>query len=252
MKISIITVCLNSDETIEDAIKSILAQSYDDIEYIIVDGGSTDETLSIIKKYKDGISQYISEPDKGIYDAMNKGAKLASGELIAFLNSDDTYHDKDTIADMVNFIQRRKLDAGYGDIKYVGANNANRVVRYWKTGEYKKGAFRRGWVIPHPAFFCKREYFEQYGYFESSFKIAADFELMLRLIEKKHIKIGYLPKTIATMRVGGASTNFKGIVQGNIEILKSFRMNNMYCSPLFFLHKPILKLRQLVFRKAKQ
>ncbi len=250
MKISIVTVCLNSDETIEDTIKSVLVQSYDDIEYIIVDGGSTDGTLSIIDKYRDKISKCVSEPDEGLYDAMNKGTKLASGDLIAFLNSDDIYDNKDTIADMTNFIQTRKLDAGYGDIKYVSKNNPNRVVRYWKTGEYKKGSFRRGWVIPHPAFFCRREYFERYGYFESSFKIAADFELMLRFIEKNHIRIGYLPKMIATMRVGGESTNLKGIMRGNIEIMKSFRMNNMYYSPMFFLRKPILKLRQLIFRKV--
>ena len=251
MKITIVTVCLNSDQTIEDTIKSVLMQTYDDIEYIIVDGGSTDGTLSIIERYLDKISQYVSEPDKGLYDAMNKGIKLGTGELIAFLNSDDAYQDKNIITDMVNFIKRRKLGAGYGDVKYVDKDDSNRVVRYWQTGVYRKGSFRRGWVIPHPAFFCRREYFERYGYFESSFKIAADFEFMLRILEKQHIKVGYLPKIIATMRIGGASTNLRGIVRGNVEILKSFRINNMYCSPWFFLYKPLLKLRQLIFRKVE-
>lgn len=249
MKISIITVCFNSAKTIEDTIKSVLSQDYSNIEHIIIDGGSTDGTLPIIKKYRPQISNYLSESDKGVYDAMNKGAKLATGDVIAFLNSDDIYADQDIVSEMVEFIQSNNFDAAYGDVVYVKQDNVNQIVRFWKTGEYIKDSFQHGWVIPHPAFFCKRKYFEQYGYFESSFKIAADFELMLRFIEKNHIRVGYLPKVIATMRTGGAATTFKGRVQGNIEILKSFRMNDMRLSASFFFLKPILKLKQLICRR---
>lgn len=227
-----------------------MSQNYKDIEYIVVDGGSTDGTLDILKKYRSRIHKCISEPDKGVYDAMNKGAKLGTGDIVAFLNSDDLYADQDIVSEMLEFIQSSNLDAAYGDVVYVKKDNVSQVVRFWKTGEYIKDSFRHGWVIPHPAFFCRRKYFEQYGYFESRFKIAADFELMLRFIEKNQIRVGYLPKVIATMRTGGAATTLKGIVRGNIEILKSFRMNDMRLPASFFLLKPVLKLKQLIYRKV--
>ncbi len=252
MKISIITVCFNSSETIEDSILSVLSQNYDNIEYVVIDGGSTDGTLDILEKYQDRIAKCISEPDDGLYDAMNKGAKLATGDVIAFLNSDDFYTDKNIVGGMMEFIKSDNLGAAYGDVVYVKQNNINQVVRSWKTGEYIKDSFRHGWVIPHPAFFCKRKYFERYGFFESDFKIAADFELMLRFIEVNQIRVGYLPKTIVTMRSGGAATTIKGIARGNLEIMKSLRMNGMRLSASFFFLKPALKLKQLICRKVSQ
>ena len=250
MKISIITVCFNSAKTIEDTMRSVLSQDYKNIEHIIVDGGSADGTLDILTKYQGQISRCISEPDKGVYEAMNKGIKLSSGDVIAVLNSDDVYTDQSIVGRMVEFMQSNGLDAGYGDIVYIDQNNTNHVTRFWKTGEYKRGAFCYGWVLPHPTFFCRKEIFEKYGYFNEKFQIAADFELMLRFIEKHRIKVGYLPKVIVKMRAGGKANVLRGIIRGNWEIIGSFRRNNLRLSPWFFVHKPVMKISQL-FRRPK-
>lgn len=250
MKISIITVCLNSVGTIEDTIRSILSQDYEDIEYIIVDGGSSDGTLDILTKYQSRISRCISEPDSGIYDAMNKGIKLSSGDIVATLNADDVYADETIVGQMVEFMQSNGLDAGYGDIVYIDQNNNDHITRFWKPGEYKRGAFYYGWVIPHPAFFCRKQVFERFGYFNDKLQIAADFELMLRFIEKHRIKVGYLPKVIVKMRAGGKANVLRGIIRGNWEIIGSFRLNNLRLSPWFFVHKPVMKISQL-FRRPK-
>lgn len=251
MKISVITVCFNSAKTIEDTIKSVLSQNYNDIEYIVVDGKSTDGTLDILKKYRDQIHRYISEPDNGIYDAMNKGIKSSNGDIIATLNADDFYADETIVGQMVEFVQNNGLDAAYGDLAYIDPNNSNRVVRFWKPGQYNKEAFYYGWVIPHPTFFCRKQVFEKYGYFNNSFQIAADFELMLRFIEKHQIKVGYLPKVIVKMRVGGKANILRGMIRGNWEIIKSFRLNDLRLSPWFFIVKPITKISQLFRRPSK-
>lgn len=222
-----------------------------DIEYIIIDGGSNDGTIEIINKYKHKISSFISEPDKGIYNAMNKGIKAASGYLIAFLNSDDLYATEDVVADIVTFIKHYSLDAAYGDLVYVSRNNPEQVVRYWKTGKYKKGAFQWGWVMPHPTFFCKKSIFENYGYFNDDFRIAADFELMLRFVEKHNINIKYLPKVLVKMMSGGRANKLGGIIRGNWEIISSFRQNNIRLSVMFFLWKPITRIVQLFSRTSQ-
>jgi len=250
MKISIITVCLNSVETIENTIKSVLSQNYNGIEYIVVDGGSTDGTLEILTKYRDRIHKYISEPDKGVYDAMNNGIRLATGDIIATLNSDDLYADETIVSRMVELIQENGLDAAYGDLAYIASDNSGHVRRFWKAGVYKRGAFSHGWVIPHPTFFCRKQVFEKYGYFNEKFQVAADFELLLRFIEKHQIKVGYLPKVIVKMRAGGRANVLRGIIRGNWEIIGSFRRNNLRLSPWFFVHKPVTKISQL-FRRPK-
>jgi len=251
MKISIVTVCFNIAETIEDTIKSVLSQDYEDIEYIVVDGASTDGTLNIINRYKNNIAKVISEPDNGIYDAMNKGLSSSTGDIVATLNGDDIYAEKTTVSRMVEFIQQNKLDAAYGDLIYVDRKKSNSVRRFWKAGPYKKGAFYRGWVVPHPTFFCRKEIYEKFGYFNDKLKIAADFELMLRLIEKHRIKIGYLPKVIIKMSIGGKANVLRGMIQGNKEIIKSFRLNGLRLSPWFFVCKPIIKISQLSGRLRK-
>jgi len=251
MKISIITVCLNSADTIEDTIRSILSQDYKNIEYIIVDGGSSDGTLDILTKYRDQIHEYISEPDKGVYDAMNKGIKLSTGDIVATLNADDVYADETIVGRMVEFMQSNGLDAGYGDIVYIDQNNNNHVTRFWKTGVYKRGAFSHGWVIPHPTFFCRKQVFERFGYFNDKLQIAADFELMLRFIEKHRIKVGYLPEVIVKMRTAGKANVLRGIIRGNWEIVRSFRPNNLRLSPWFFILKPVTKMSQLFRRLSK-
>jgi glycosyltransferase involved in cell wall biosynthesis len=245
MKISIITVCLNSAETIEDTIKSILSQDYKDIEYIVVDGGSTDGTLEIIEKYNGQIHKCISEPDKGIYDAMNKGIKLSTGEIIATLNSDDVYADENVVSKMEEFIQANDLDAAYAGLVYVSRKNPSRVVRVWMPGQYRRGAFSNGWVVPHPTFFCRKKIYEQFGCFNDKLHTAADFELLLRFIEAHRIKVGYLPKVIVKMRTGGKANVLRGMIRGNGEIIKSFRLNGLRLSPWFFIRKPIVKISQL-------
>ncbi|HUU20807.1 MAG TPA: glycosyltransferase family 2 protein [Sedimentisphaerales bacterium] len=248
MKVSIITVCLNSAETIEDAIRNVLSQDYEDIEYIVVDGGSSDGTLDILTKYQSRISRCISEPDKGIYDAMNKGIKLSSGDVVATLNADDMYADETIVGRMLEFIQKNELDAAYGDLAYIDPNNGNHVMRFWKAGKYKRGAFYHGWVMPHPTFFCRKKVFDKYGCFNNSFQIAADFELMLRFVEKHQINVGYLPKVIVKMRTGGKANVLNGIIRGNMEIIRAFRINGLRLSPLFFIFKPITKISQLFMR----
>ena len=248
VKISIITVCLNSSDTIEDTINSVLGQDYKDIEYIVIDGGSRDGTLDILTGYKKQITKYISEPDKGIYNAMNKGIGMATGRVVGFLNADDLYYDESVISQIADTIKQNDYQAVYGDLVYVDRRKTEKVVRYWHAGQYKKGAFRSGWVLPHPTFFCKRELFEQFGYFNENFQIAADFELELRFIEKHQIKIGYIPKVLVKMRKGGKATLVHGIITGNKEILKSFHMNHLKISPSFFILRPIIKIYQLFNR----
>ena len=250
MKVSIITVCFNSTATIEDTIKSVLNQDYKDIEYVIVDGGSTDGTLDIIDRYKNKIAKVISGPDNGIYDAMNKGLRLSTGDVLATINGDDVYAEKTIVSQMAEFIQHNGLDAAYGDLIYVDRYDTGHVKRFWQPGPYKKGAFHHGWVIPHPTFFCRKEIFERHGYYNKNMQIAADFELMLRFIEKHRIKVGYLPEVIVKMRTGGKANVLRGMIQGNKEIIKSFRLNDFRLSPWFFVCKPITKISQL-FRAPK-
>jgi len=231
--------------------RSVLSQDYRHIEYIIVDGGSTDGALDIVNRCADNTVKVISESDDGIYDAMNKGIKLSSGDVIAILNSDDVYINDTVVSEMLDVIAAGNLDAAYADLVYVDRENLDKVVRYWRSGPYKKGAFYYGWVPPHPTFFCKRELFERYGSFRVDYKIAADFELMLRFIEKHQVKIGYLPIPIVKMRTGGKASILQGIIRGNREIVRSFRLNNLRLSPWFFVLKPITKISQLFARPGK-
>jgi glycosyltransferase involved in cell wall biosynthesis len=251
MKVSIITVALNAADTIEATMNSVLDQDYKDVEYIVIDGGSTDGTLDIINSYRDKIAKVISEPDNGIYEAMNKGIKSSTGDIIATLNSDDVYTDQTIVGKVVEFMQSNSLDAVYGDLVYIDQNNAGRVTRFWKAGKYKKGAFSYGWVLPHPTFFCRKIIFERFGYFNDKLQVAADFELMLRFVEKHQIKIGYLPKVIVKMRKGGKANVLRGIIRGNLEIIRSFRRNSVHLSPWFFLYRPITKILQLFARPSQ-
>ena len=248
MKVSIITVCLNSEKTIADTVKSIEEQTYDNIEHIVIDGGSTDGTMEILNNHSDSISKIISENDKGVYDAMNKGLDICTGDVVGFLNADDFYANNTIVSQIVDRLQANDLDAIYGDLVYVDRFDTSKIVRYWKPGNYKKNAFFDGWVMPHPTFFCRKNIYLKHGYYNDNFKIAADFELMLRFIEKHKIKIGYLPEIIVKMRTGGKANILSGIIRGNLEIIRSFRLNGLSFSPKLFLKKPITKILQL-FKK---
>jgi glycosyltransferase involved in cell wall biosynthesis len=248
MRVSIVTVCFNSADTIGQTIRSVQDQEYRRIEHVIIDGGSTDGTIDIVKTFNGRIKKLLSEPDEGIYDAMNKGLHLARGEVIAFLNADDVYASPTVISDVVAALRADHADGVYGDLVYVGRGNSNRVIRYWQAGEYRPRAFHRGWVPPHPTFFCRRDLYRQFGGFNPSYRIAGDFELMLRLIEKHRIRVQYIPKPLVRMRAGGRANTLRGIFQGNREIIQAFRHNDMAFPPAFFVTKFFRKARQLVRR----
>ena len=249
MKISIITAVFNGADAIEDCIESIASQTHKDIEHIIIDGGSTDGTLDVIQRYKDKIARVISEPDRGIYDALNKGIRLATGDIIGFLHADDVYaHDK-VIETAVSQMTRYNVDSCYGDLLYVDKNNTDKIIRYWKSRPYEKGLFKRGWMPPHPTFFVKKEIYDKYGYFNSGFKIAADYELMLRFLEKHKISTHYIPEVLIKMRLGGVSNrSFKNMLIKSSEDYKAWKVNNLNMGFHTILLKNISKIPQFFNR----
>jgi glycosyltransferase len=205
MKVSIITPVLNGQETLEATIGSILCQGHKDIEYIIVDNGSTDGTLDIINKYRNRIAKVLFESERGIYTTMNTGLKNAEGEIIGILNSDDIYANDKVIETVVSQMTEHNTRSCYGDLLYVNKNNMSRTIRHWKSRPYHKHLLKRGWMPPHPTFFVKKEVYDKYGIFDTDFKIAADYELMLRFLEKNKITSHYIPDVLVKMRVGGIS-----------------------------------------------
>lgn len=230
MKVSIITATYNSGKTVRDTIESVLNQSYTDFEYIIKDGGSKDDTLDICREYEpkfEGKMRIMSSPDKGIYDAMNQGFQAASGDVLMLINSDDLFARKDAIELAVrSFQEHPDTDGVYADLYYVSQNNIDNIVRVWKTGEQKP--MRRGWLPAHPTFYVKRECYEKYGYFNLNYPLAADFELMLRFVEKHHIKLYYLQEHLVRMRLGGAtSKNLNNIYKQDVETIKAFKENGL-------------------------
>ncbi|WP_198018167.1 glycosyltransferase family 2 protein [Hippea jasoniae] len=239
MLVSIITVVYNNKDTIKDAIESVLNQTYENIEYIVIDGASTDGTVDIVKSYGNRIDKFISKKDNGIYDAMNKGINLASGDIIGILNSDDFYVDSKVIEKVVEVFKDKNVDSVYGDLVYVDKDDTDKIIRYWKSKEYKEGLFKKGWHPAHPTFFVKKEIYNKYGVFNLDFKIAADYELMLRFLEKYKITTSYLPEVLVKMRIGGKSNiSIKNIIKANIECYKAWCINGL--SPPFFL--PVFKI----------
>ena len=247
MKISIITVVRNNKSTIRCAIESVLNQSYKDIEYIVIDGESTDGTVEIVKSYDDKLAKFVSETDKGIYDAMNKGITLSTGDVVGILNSDDFYEDDEVIQSIVDVFQCKNVDAVYGDLVYVSAKDKDVIRRVWKSQPYKDGLFEKGWHPAHPTLFVKREIYDRFGVFNLAFRIAADYELMLRFIVKYKITLGYLPKTLVTMRLGGESNrSLFNIMKANKECLKSWEVNDLKINPLILFTKPFYKILQYI------
>ena len=243
--VSIITTVLNNKEDIEDAIKSVLNQTYLNIEYIIIDGESTDGTIETINKYQKKISKFISEKDRGVYDGMNKGIRMASGEIIGILNSDDIYASNNVIEKVVRIMEKNNVDCCWGDLVYVDEKDTNKIIRYWKSSEYKPGKFKKGWMPPHPTFFVRKWVYEKYGKFNLDFPISADYELMLRFLEKYKIRSCYIPQVMVKMRIGGQSNkNIINIIKGNIECYKSWKINGLKINPLIFFLKPLSKISQ--------
>jgi glycosyltransferase involved in cell wall biosynthesis len=245
LKISIITVTYNSAATIGQTILSVINQTYPDIEYIIVDGKSTDNTLQIVEKYKGRIAKVISEADKGLYDALNKGIDIASGDVIGILHSDDFYIDNNVIQKYADTFVKNASDAVYSDLYYVDKNNTDKVIRRWKSGENKVHSFINGWMPPHPTFFVKKEIYQKFGKFNLEFKSAADYELMLRFIQKFRISISYLPEYTIKMRMGGKSNvSVQNRINANLEDRKAWEINGL--KPRFYTLylKPLRKILQ--------
>ena len=247
MKLSIITVVFNGVKTIDSCISSVLIQDYPWTEYIIVDGNSTDGTREAILKYGDKISRFISEPDHGIYDAMNKGIALATGDVIGILNADDFYPDPTILSDVIRSIQSTGAEACYGDLEYVDGGNEKIVKRKWSAGNYKENSFLNGWMPPHPTFFLKKDCYSQRGDFRLDMGSAADYELMLRMIHKVGIKLTYIPKVLVKMRTGGVSnSNLKSRWQANRNDKKAWSINNLRPRFYTFLLKPLRKISQFI------
>lgn len=206
MKVSIITVTYNSEATLQDTIDSIACQDYPDIEYIIVDGNSTDNTVSLIESNSATVSHWISEPDKGLYDAMNKGIKMATGDIVGIINSDDFYHRSDSISQIVQAFEDSGKESVYTDIRFVNPDNLDKTVRYYNSKRFKLKKLKNGLMPAHPTFFTYRENFEKFGYYRTDYKIAADFELLVRFLYKHKLGHHYLPIDLMKMRTGGLST----------------------------------------------
>lgn len=242
MKISIITVVYNNDKTILDAMQSVFCQTYKNIEYVIIDGGSKDKTVSLINAYKDKLGYFVSEKDNGLYDAMNKGIKACTGDVIGILNSDDLYQDSNIIeAVMDEFNNNPELDILYGDLVYVKSENTDIVVRNWKSKEYYDRFFENANVPPHPSLFVKREVYKEAGLFDLQYKLAADYELMLRMFKKYHFKSKYFNRLIIKMRLGGATNqSFINIFNQNKEILIAWK-NNGLKAPFYLMPLRIFK-----------
>jgi glycosyltransferase involved in cell wall biosynthesis len=244
MEFSIVTISYNSEKSIFQTFQSVKNQSFNNYEYLLIDGGSIDGTLTIAKE-QDHISKIVSEPDKGIYDAINKGTKNSTGEIIGFLNSDDTFFDENSLQHIYDAFDDN-TDCVFGDLIYTDKNE--KVKRVWKGSEFKKGAFKKGWMPAHPTFYCRRSVYERLGLYDDSFKIAGDFELMLRFLEKHNIRSKYIPKTLVNMKVGGASNNG---LKSKLDILKeefrAFNQNEIKVNKLSYILHKTKKIKEFNF-----
>jgi len=245
MKISIITVVYNGEAYLRDCIESIINQSYPNVEYIIVDGGSTDGTLSIIEEYKTHVHQLISEPDQGLYDAINKGIAMASGEIVGILNADDMLADRNVIEQIAkSFILDSSIDAVYGDLNYVHPID-NKIIRTWKSKQAGEKDIARGWMPAHPTLYIRKALFEKYGNYALNLGTAADYDLILRYFYQHQLKVYYLPFLMVNMRMGGVSNkNFLSLIRAFQNDYKALKMNNMPYAFSVLLRKKLSKLKQ--------
>lgn len=245
--ITIVTIVYNNVSKIKFSLESVISQNYSNIEYIVIDGNSNDGTLDIINNYKDNISLIVSEPDKGIYDAINKGVELANGDIVGFLHSDDIFASQTIISDIADEFKSGEVDAIYGDIELVSQDNTDKVVRYWKAGKYSLKEFKRGWMPPHPSFYVKRECYKKYGNYNLDYPINADYDLMIRFLITENINCIYIPKTIVKMRVGGNSGKLSNQIAKNYEsyrILKDNSIGGLFATVM----KNLRKIKQLYLR----
>ena len=248
MKVSIITVCFNSSKTIEETIQSVLSQDYPNIEYLVIDGGSIDGTQTIIQKYQGKIASWVSEPDQGMYAAMNKGISMATGDVIGILNSDDVYVSSRAVSELMYVMSNAKADVVFADLILVDQNNLNKVLRYYDSGRFQPRKFRWGWMPAHPTVFVKKKYYDRVGLFALDYQIAADYEMLIRILAIEKAPFAYLPKPMVRMRAGGAST--AGLSRNwilNKEIVRACRENGIYTNMAMLLLKLPFKLWDKIY-----
>ena len=250
MKVSLITVCRNVAPVITETLDGVLAQTHPDIELIVIDGASTDGTVEILRDYASPdrsrrVAVLVSEPDKGIYDAMNKGLRLATGDVIGFVNAGDLLMTPTVIADVVSAFQRAHVDAVYGDIIMVDEHDIYKVHRTWLSGTYHRENFRRGWMPPHVGTFIKKSVYDQHGFFNTDLRIGADYEILLRFMYKHQIKTVHMREVLVRFRLGGMSNgNVRQILQANREVRASWKLNGLQAPPLLVTRKLWSKVMQ--------
>ena len=236
--------------TIEDTILSVAGQGYPHVEHILIDGASTDGSLCIVNRHLNKFSKTVSEPDMGIYDAMNKGIRLATGDVVGFLNADDVYSDANVLGEIAAIFNDATVSACYGDLVYMD-ESLTRVVRYWKSRPYRDGLFEKGWMPAHPTFFVRRTVFERYGDFDLAFRLQSDFDLTMRFLSICKIKSVYLPRVLVKMRVGGATNrSAANVIKGNIEAYQICKKNRLRVTPLFIVKKILSRVPQF-FSKSQ-
>ena len=248
--ISVITVSYNSYKTIPDTINSVVSQTYPNIEYIIIDGGSTDGTIELIESYGKKVTKFISEPDKGIYDAINKGIRLATGDILGILNSDDFFYNNTVIERVVESFKKGNIDSVFGDVQFVDPVKTSKVVRYYSSKNFKISKFRFGFMPAHPSFYAKRDLFEKLGYYKTDYKIAADFELMIRFLKINRVRYKYLEMPFVSMRRGGVSNkSIRSNYILNSEIARACKENGIKTNYFFIYSKYFLKLFEFLGNK---
>ncbi|MBK9130723.1 MAG: glycosyltransferase [Gammaproteobacteria bacterium] len=248
--VSVITVTYNRAATLVDTIHSVLAQTYSNIEYIVIDGGSTDDTLELLRSNDHSIDYWMSEPDTGIYDAINKGIRTARGEYIGLLNSDDYFSSNESVAAIVSTLRSGSFDAVHGDLKIVSRKDTTHVQRYYRLNGFKPGHLRYGIIPAHPTFYCKRSLYEKVGPYKTDYRVSADSEMMIRTIIRASAKLGYVDRDLVTMRSGGISNNgMLGRIHQNFEIVRACRENGLYTNIVLLIAKIPLKLMQYLRRQ---
>lgn len=249
MKISVVTVCYNAEASIEQTLRSVASQTHPDVEHIVIDGCSTDGTLGIIERHRSRLARVVSEPDQGIYDAMNKGVKLATGDIVALLNADDVYTDETVLAHIASVMENEGLDACFGDAAFFRPHDPDRCVRRYHSSRFKPERIVSGWMPAHPTLFLRRHVYEKFGYFRTDYKIAGDFEFVARIFHGDTLRYRYLPEVLVHMRTGGVSTaGWKNTIRLNREVLRACRDNGLRTHMLSILSKYPAKLLDFVFK----
>jgi len=247
MKISVITVCFNSQSTLQKSIDSVASQRGVEVEHIVIDGGSYDATVDIIQRNAKRLAHFVSEPDNGVYHAMNKGLKLATGEIIAFLNSDDVYSHPEVLELVSRRMQEEALDALYGNVEFFHAGKPDRVIRTYDSGRFRPSRIGWGWMPAHPALFVRQSIYQRFGHFREDYKIAGDYEFVARIFKDRQMKSAHVDQVLVRMQTGGLSTaGLRATYLLNREILQACRENGIRSNWFMVLSKYFLKLRELI------